>query len=701
MKLHHYNEAYAHMVRRAKFADGSPKPLPKPERSFQDKLKTLKNVSQGISPESRIRLLDYFIQEALTKGQLTEEQASGIYNQLQLDKDKIREQIDTYERENFSDGGMDFSGLSVPQLRLLYRRYTGVDGPSDSRQLIRELKRLIKGLDEDGIPFSEGGRANLSNGTKLMDEYLGVQKEYQKAVDDGFQGTFEEFLKYKSSGSFQDGGRVKFQSGARGDYSIESGRYDTLYKRSANFAKPFFKEALKTGDFTKIKTKARGTGGVFNDDQLRKLRRAFENPYLMKLYTKEIGIKPSEFKKVLNEGAAAAKDFKAASVSAARIGTPSVKLQGLIFDEILNNSNATVSSMAKKFKKTEKEITKMSSKLLKNVYTQNVAIGKGTEFDIDSRGKATLKKWLPSDFKITDKFLDNFSNIDGLKKVQTENIGILIKNAYRNDPKKYAQALKGLSEYNKFKNKLPKNLKLDLDHPLSKAFLKGSGVTPDKLLYVTPISTTYNRGFKQDLSMAYDEALLDKNKPRIKLIENFAEDVGVNIGKGSGKIKFGTTPITKKTQAGVAEEVLTNLEQQNIARQKLEELKKTKEGRDTLKQIFPTGQKLTIPKVAKSILKGVGKVARPLGVGFGLNALKTAITKAEEQGLELSNIDKFMAFDSGDAEVALSNARRRVDPVFAAQERAKDLAQMTDDFEEVGQSTFGKFNDQIKNIKLP
>ena len=61
----------------------------------------------------------------------------------------------------------------------------------------------------------------------------------------------------------------------------------------------------------------------------------------------------------------------------------------------------------------------------------------------------------------------------------------------------------------------------------------------------------------------------------------------------------------------------------------------------------------------------------------------------------------FMAFDSGDAEVALSNARRRVDPVFAAQERAKDLAQMTDDFEEVGQSTFGKFNDQIKNIKLP
>ena len=102
------------MVRRAKFADGTPKPLPKPERNFFDKLKTLKSVSQGISPESRIRLLDYFIQEALTKGQLTEEQASGIYNQLREDKDKIREQIDTYERENFQDGTPGKSAFRKP-----------------------------------------------------------------------------------------------------------------------------------------------------------------------------------------------------------------------------------------------------------------------------------------------------------------------------------------------------------------------------------------------------------------------------------------------------------------------------------------------------------------------------------------------------------------------------------------------------------
>jgi len=99
-------------------------------------------------------------------------------------------------------------------------------------------------------------------------------------------------------------------------------------------------------------------------------------------------------------------------------------------------------------------------------------------------------------------------------------------------------------------------------------------------------------------------------------------------------------------------------------------------------------QKLTAdaPKfsVPIKILKSAGKVIKPVGYAFGANAVKTAITKADEQGLELSNIDKLMAFDSGDAEVALNNARRRVDPDFAAAERAKDLSKMMDDFEDVG-----------------
>ena len=83
--------------------------------------------------------------------------------------------------------------------------------------------------------------------------------------------------------------------------------------------------------------------------------------------------------------------------------------------------------------------------------------------------------------------------------------------------------------------------------------------------------------------------------------------------------------------------------------------------------------------------KVTGKVLKPLGYGvIGPLAVSTAVKSAEEQGLDLNLLDKTMAFESGDAEVALNNARRRVDPEFAAEERAKDLAQMTDDFEEVG-----------------
>ena len=93
------------MVRREKFANGTPEP--KPKRTFADKLRTLKEVSKGIAPESRLRLLDYFIQEALEKNQITKDQASGIYEQLQQDKDKIRDQIDAYDRVNFSEGSKD------------------------------------------------------------------------------------------------------------------------------------------------------------------------------------------------------------------------------------------------------------------------------------------------------------------------------------------------------------------------------------------------------------------------------------------------------------------------------------------------------------------------------------------------------------------------------------------------------------------
>ena len=99
--------------------------------------------------------------------------------------------------------------------------------------------------------------------------------------------------------------------------------------------------------------------------------------------------------------------------------------------------------------------------------------------------------------------------------------------------------------------------------------------------------------------------------------------------------------------------------------------------RDMFKKAFTTGAKT------------VGKVIKPVGYAFGVNAVKTAITKADEQGLDLNLLDKAMAFESGNPEVAINMAKRRVDPEFATQERAKDLARLTDDFEEVGLDDIG------------
>ena len=185
------------MVRRARFADGTPKPPPpKPERNFFDKLKTLKQVSQGISPESRIRLLDYFIQEALTKGQLTEEQASGIYNQLREDKDKIREQIDTYERENFSEGSKD---IPIEQLTKM---------TEESKELSPKMKELLDNYKAEynnaykqillfpERPITEEFVQELLDARKKLMEYGYLSEEerrYHQDILDATQKTIDKF----------------------------------------------------------------------------------------------------------------------------------------------------------------------------------------------------------------------------------------------------------------------------------------------------------------------------------------------------------------------------------------------------------------------------------------------------------------------------------------------------------------------------
>ena len=64
----------------------------------------------------------------------------------------------------------------------------------------------------------------------LMDEYLGDQKEYQRAVDEGFQGTFEEYLRMKSleRKELEVGGRVGFSEGTK-PFQVARGKRKGLY----------------------------------------------------------------------------------------------------------------------------------------------------------------------------------------------------------------------------------------------------------------------------------------------------------------------------------------------------------------------------------------------------------------------------------------------------------------------------------------
>ena len=58
----------------------------------------------------------------------------------------------------------------------------------------------------------------------------------------------------------------------------------------------------------------------------------------------------------------------------------------------------------------------------------------------------------------------------------------------------------------------------------------------------------------------------------------------------------------------------------------------------------------------------------------------------------------------GDPDMAIKTYKMRTDPEFAKQEEAKTLAIPLDEgtYDVMNnQSTFGKYNDQIKNIKLP
>ena len=238
--------------------------------------------------------------------------------------------------------------------------------------------------------------------------------------------------------------------------------------------------------------------------------------------------------------------------------------------EDLKKGPVTVEALAKKYKVSQKVIKENGTKLLKNIYNKNIQMGKGVE-----RGG----RFLPDDDVAIDKILNNISKSPKLAVIQKDQIGRLFYDAFgreklsngKKNPtynsKKYTAILKNLNEYNNIKkiisDKYP-NIKLELDHPLSKSTLrKFFNASVDELVAVNPLERSLNQGFKKSLSDNYEKAITGEgNLKQKKAIEKIAKDLNINIGNVSNNFSKYNKGVKSFEKLNIKDEVLKSMQTQ-------------------------------------------------------------------------------------------------------------------------------------------
>jgi len=664
------------MVRRTPFANGSEKPTP---RTFQDKLSTLKEASRGLDPESTLRLFDFYIQEALTKGELTEQQASGIYQSLP--QAEIKETIETFERENFYKG----SSLE-PELDKIKKLFLEGKTDRDIAEIIKKprstIEKSIRSMKDGSAPVKISA-TELNNRPAPIGSSIARSQETTNRIKKAYEDLTKKLGKPPTRAQLAEAANVAPITISQARSNIPNLKFTSAAGEGAKASTKKFMER-------KVDKPTRTTyGGVKgakfkNAAQEAKYKKFLElaaeypkgspkNPYDKKFFAKTFNMPETDVESIhkvvrekYNINYPKATDTSAGIRTAQlreksdtgleqeytklkrgeRIGNPDLA------HRVSKKYNVTTSNLGLDNPLINRVIVKPNERDISRLYDQRIKIENKYKLK-----DGTFKKPSNADIKILEKINND------VETLARETKGRL--SAIVNDP---TDLNKPYGSLGVDPSKTIGGGLIDVDlkdvkklSPEDQAFLKLNLLELKKReLNKTP----------KMIAIEFADVL---SKPAVrKRIENI-------IGKGKME-----TPYIRQSKQILALSAIPDL----TTADQLPIPEKTKT-RDMFKKAFTTGAKT------------LGKVVRPLGVGFGVNAVKTAITKANEQGLDLNFADKVMAFDSGDAEIALNNARRRVDPEFAAQERAKDLAQMTDDFEEVGQSTFGKFNDQIKNIKLP
>ena len=673
MKLHHYNEAYAHMVRRTPFANGSEKPTP---RTFQDKLSTLKEASRGLDPESTLRLFDFYIQEALTKGELTEQQASGIYQSLP--QAEIKETIETFERENFRKGTpIEDYPLEVQQRIKDYgvEKYNKLN--KNQKYDIRNPKRLNKTFN---FKFK---------GNKFPIQILGLKEASAKNIQD-LLNILEKNPNITPEQWFAKTSKATKSAGA-GLYQISQ---DLLKYVKGDF--DAIKGATSKETFDKLNIKN------LIKDQIPNLKnisgKAFRQSVATAARAKKAVTNTFEAVMRLNE------EFKL---------DPDIELDELAEQLYGKGASKSVPLMNQTRNDVTRYIEVLKTGTRKNLNIPNFKYPSANQAaDIldsiaEKSGDFGFQEGMIRDlkFNIRDDLLK-------LKKGTTRNLRTVLSNLIKGKGNVIDEAVglsatfedaPGYTEATQvIKNKYNKRKGFLIDKPFSALIkkLKTNSATTKEINDFNTVSKRFMKETGVDSPIIKPGKNLNPEK-FIKSFKDYSPEAQANIKQLAKENNF-----VIQTKSEPLKNVVSSLQKNRPLKSAAPEIDKLLKipGVTTADQLPIPEKTKTRDMFKKAFTKGAktaGKIIKPLGVGFGVNAVKTAITKANEQGLDLNFADKVMAFDSGDAEIALNNARRRVDPEFAAQERAKDLAQMTDDFEEVGQSPFGKYNDQIKNIKLP
>jgi hypothetical protein len=743
----------------------------------------------------RASLMDEYLGDQLDYQKAVDEGFQGTEEEYRRYKSTSEE-----DRTFLAEGTpFDFSGLSVPQLKLLYKRYTGTDGPSDPKQLISELKRLIKGLDEDGIPFSTGGRVHLADGSEdiveppksmqidtttkgpdlfTLQDFKNKAEIYVLALhnralpldniksalnkftkqglnDDTF--TVDEAIKVVQNLKFEvedraqkqrlrdniiaGTGTVKREDFKRGKLAVSDPALQATVKKlfedglsnsqvaekigkSINTVKRIKKivgaegqkEALmksQAAKYTKLKEVIEKANDGLKFVEMQELRN------LVNLPVKSVVSDLKNYEKFNIPKLDKASDkVKKAFLSIVENADTPVEEVFDITSNIGNRTNLSVTSVSKFLNQLPeyKEFKPIASKLQRAAFKASVANKGLTLNDVIDMADAPKFKTVavtntPENFIIESakRHVNQGGNkIEFLKMPGTlDKNGNLLSNTdaeftYKGKTYTYDDLrIKGSKlpvfkeVYKKFEN-LENLLSKEVIHP----------VTKEKINFRTLMSEAYNKGAGYSYAKSpyeIDHFKTVKDSPfndlrilprRINMVQGMITEKGKQAELGFLK--------------GAAEDYSPEKVKAYIKKSGYDFTKDIdKLATDEIKladDILVKNRKLRSPvQIGKEIFKNVGKKtlkALPvIGTAIGISDVAQAL----EKGVT-SPIDLFAAYQIS-PEAALESKKYREDPEFRKKSRAETFSIPLDEgtYDAIDEQTspFGKYNDQIKNIKLP